>query len=169
MNGLEMRTILTILIIFSIQLTSFAQERYSARKGSRFFPGHLDIVLTVDSNAVRYELFNHWYSWRYAELRQITVPLDSLESFNALPNAMSITMLGNKKIKLKDKKYKLNRKIRQRSLCHSPENMRKVAFVERLLIGHETTRFSDLYEREDLRLSEEEFKQKVISNLNKTQ
>jgi hypothetical protein len=72
-----MKIILSIMFLTLLQLYGFSQETFTSRKGSKFFPGHLEVVITVDSKNVRYELFNHWYSLSYAELRQITIPLDT--------------------------------------------------------------------------------------------
>ena len=160
----KMKYILTILTIIFLQTISFAQENYTSRKGSKFFPGHLDIVITVDSNKLRYELFNHWYSWSYAKLRQLAIPLDSLEMFNISNDSIKIE-LQNNKVKLVDKKYRLKRKIKHRNLCVSPETMRKVSFAYEVSGKQEDLRHFELYEREDLNLSETEFKQLIMINL----
>jgi len=39
-----------------LNLLGFGQENYTSRKGSKFFPGHLDISITIDKNELRYEL-----------------------------------------------------------------------------------------------------------------
>src|SRR5690606_33482568 len=134
------------------------------RKGSKFFPGHLDIVITVDNKNVRYELFNHWYSFSYAELRQITIPLDSLNEFNQKNDSIKIE-LHKGKLKLTDKKYRLSRKIKHKSLCASASTMRKISFAYRLSSEHKDIKHFELYEREDLNLDEEVFKKKVMEKL----
>ncbi|MFN2430474.1 MAG: hypothetical protein ABR574_10690, partial [Cryomorphaceae bacterium] len=140
------------------------QETYTSRKGPKFFPSHLDIAITVDSNQIRYELFDHWYSWSYAELRQITIPLDSLEMLNNQNDSITIELLNNK-IKLIDKRYRLKRKIKHRNLCASPETIRKISFAYEVSSKQEDLRHFELYEREDLELNEKEFKELVMKNL----
>jgi len=124
----------------------------------------LDIVITVDNNNLRYELFNHWYSWSYAEYRQITVPLDSLETFNQQNDSIQIQLLGNK-VKVADKRYRLNRKFKQLNLCASAETMRKISFAYQLSSEHNNIRHFELYKREDLKLPKEEFERKVTEKL----
>lgn len=148
-----------------LQSLSFAQEIYTARKGSRFFPGHLDIVISVDSNKIRYEVFNHWYSWSYAELRQITIPIDSLETFNSGNDTIMIES-RNKNVKLHGKRYGLRRQIKHRNLCASPETMRKISFAYEISIKYEDIKHFELYEREDLKLPEKDFQQIVRRKLN---
>jgi hypothetical protein len=159
-----MKILLAILFFAFSQTVLFAQETFTSRKGSKFFPGHLDIVITLDSNKLRYELFNHWYSRSYAELRQLTIQLDSLEMFNNGNDSIKIE-LQNNKVKLIDKKYSLKRKIKHRRLCASTETMRKISFAYKVSSRHEGVRHFALYEPEDLNLSEKEFEQVVLKNL----
>jgi hypothetical protein len=159
-----MKIKLTIIFLTLIQLSSYSQDTFTSRKGSKFFPGHLDVVITVDNKNVRYELFNHWYSLSYAELRQITIPLDSLNEFNQKNDSIKIELYKGK-VKLTDKKYKLSRKIKHRNLCASPSTMRKISFAYKLSSEHKDIRHFELYEREDLNLDEEVFKKKVMEKL----
>jgi hypothetical protein len=159
-----MKIKLTIIFLTIIQLSSYSQETYTSRKGSKFFPGHLDIVITVDNKNVRYELFNHWYSLSYAELRQITIPVDSLNEFNLKNDSIEIIILKGK-VKLVDKKYRLTRKVKHRNLCASASTMRKISFAYKLSSEHKEIGHLGLYEREDLNLNEEEFKEKVMQKL----
>jgi len=64
-----MKIKLTILLLTLVHLNSYSQDTFTSRKGFKFFPGHLDVVITVNDSNVRYELFHHWYSLSYAELR----------------------------------------------------------------------------------------------------
>ena len=159
-----MKIRLIILFLTLLQLSSYSQNTFSSRKGSKFFPGHLDVVITVDNKNVRYELFNHWYSLSYAELRQITIPLDSLSAFNQKNDSIKIE-LHKGKVKLVDKKYRLSRKIRHRNLCDSVSTMRKISFAYKLSCEQKDLRHFELYDREDLKLDEVEFKKKVIEKL----
>jgi hypothetical protein len=70
--------------------------------------------LTVDSNYVRYELFNHWYSGCFAELRQIKIQLDSLEIFNKENDTIEIKLIGDN-VQLKDKKFNISKKHEKRN------------------------------------------------------
>ena len=159
-----MKIKLTIIFLTLLQLNGYSQDTFTSRKGSKFFPGHLDIVITLDNKNVRYELFNHWYSLSYAEFRQITIPLDSLNEFNLNNDSIEIKLLKGK-VKLVDRKYRLSRKIKQKNLCASASTMRKISFAYKLSIGHKDLRHFELYEREDLKLDEEEFKKKVMEKL----
>ncbi|MBA7572258.1 hypothetical protein ES708_14034 [subsurface metagenome] len=114
---------------------------------------------------MRYELFNHWYSGSYAELRQIKIKLDTLERFNLSNDSISIIILDNK-ILLTDKRFHINKKIKHKNLCTSPENMRKISYAYKVSSDYENIRHYELYKSEDLNLSEDEFKKKVIENLN---
>jgi hypothetical protein len=159
-----MKIRLTIIFLTLLQLNSYSQDAFTSRKGSKFFPGHLDIVITVEHKNVRYELFNHWYSLSFAELRQIKIPLDSLNDFNQKNDSIKIELYkGN--VKVVDKKYRLSRKIKHRNLCASASAMRKISFAYKLSCGHKDIRHFELYDREDLRLEEEEFKKKVTKKL----
>lgn len=158
-----MKLRLIILLLTAFQLLTYGQNSFTARKGSKFFPGHLDIVLTVDNNCVRYELFNHWYSGCYAELRQLKVKLDSLETFNQSNDTIEIKLLGNR-INLKDKKYNITCNVKNTRLCTSPERMRKISFAYKLAASNELGPQS-LYTLEDLKLTESEFEEKVKNNL----
>ena len=159
-----MKIRLIAILLTLLQIKSYSQDTFTSRKGSKFFPGHLDVVITVDSKNLRYELFNHWYSLSYAELRQITIPLDSLNEFNQNNDSLKI-ILHKGKVKLVDKKYRLSRRIRHRNLCASASTMRKISFAYRLSSEHKDIRHFELYDREDLTLDEEEFKKKVMTKL----
>jgi len=158
-----MKIRLIIIFLTLLQLNSYSQDTFTSRKGSKFFPGHLDIIITVDNKNVRYELFNHWFSLSYAELRQITIPLDSLNEFNQ-KDSIKIT-LHKGKAKLVDKKYRLSRKIKHRNLCASASTMRKISFAYKLSSIHKDVSHFELYNREDLTMDEEEFKKKVMAKL----
>jgi hypothetical protein len=160
-----MRFALIFLILISFQLLSFGQTTYTSRIGSKFFPGHLDIVVSVDNGVLRYELFNHWYAGSYAELQQMKIKLDSLNMFNQSNDSISIKILDNK-IQLKDKRYRINKKVKHKNLCASPEKMRKISFAYRIStingLGPHT-----LYSWDDLNMTELEFEKQVMINLDK--
>ncbi len=145
-------------------MTSFAQETYTARKGSRLFPGHLHMVLSVDSIEIHYQLFNHWYSLSYAQYRDIKIPINELDNYGEQNDTLTIIMLDNK-IKLVDKRNKLDRKIKHQKLCASVVTMRKISYANSIAEKHEDMMHFHLYERDDLGLSEEEFKNLVDKNL----
>ncbi|AHM62791.1 hypothetical protein D770_22730 [Flammeovirgaceae bacterium 311] len=87
---------LTIISIACLQIAAFGQSTYTSRKGTKFFPGHYDIAISIDSTNLRYELYNHWYAGVYSELRQVTVPLDSIEFYNKSNDSISFHMLKDK-------------------------------------------------------------------------
>lgn len=118
----------------------------------------------MDNKTIRYELFNHWYSLAYAELRQITIPLNSLNKFNQMNDSIKVEF-HNGKVKLIDKKYKLSKKIKHRNLCASASIMRKISFAYKLSNEHKDISFFELYEHDDLNLDEEVFKKKVMEKL----
>lgn len=111
-------------------------------------------------------MFNHWYNWRYRELRNIYIPIDSLNYFNINNDSINIIIYENK-IKLIDKKYGLKKSIKHGRRCASPAFMRKTSFAENILIENDSIHLYDLYKIEDLKLNEAEFELKVIENLNK--
>ena len=156
---------ITILFVFLLYNSIFyGQTTYTSRLGSKFFPGHGDIVITIDSKNIRYEMFNHWYTRSYAELRQMSINLDSLDSFNKNNDTIRIEIHGNK-LRLVDKKFHINKNIKHKKLCTSPENMRKISFAYKISSEFENIRHYELYTDNDLDLPEEEFKEKVIENM----
>ena len=157
---------LFLTALIALHFVSIGQNIYTSRKGPKFLPGHLDIVVTINKNNVRYELFNHWYAGSYAELRQISIPLDSLNKFNTSNDSIAINIQG-KKLKLTDKKFNINKKIRHRKLCISPENMRKISYAYKVSSQYKDIMHYDLYDWEDLKLTEEEFRNKVVENVKK--
>jgi hypothetical protein len=161
-----MKHTLIIICLISLNLLGFGQENYTSRKGLRFFPGHLDIVVAIDTNVLRYELFNHWYSGSYAELRQLSINVDSLDLFNQSNDTISFNLLDNK-IHLIDKRFGINKKIRHKKLCASPENMRKISYAYKVSSTNGKITNYELYDWEDLKLSEEEFVKIVNDNMNK--
>ncbi|MDL2309302.1 hypothetical protein LJC53_06940 [Bacteroidales bacterium OttesenSCG-928-C03] len=163
-----MRLLFLLFTIFLFNSFSFGQTAttYTSRIGSKFFPGHSDIVITIENDSVRYELFNHWYVSAYAELRQMKISLDSLESLNTNNDSIQIKIYDNK-IQLIDKKYGINKKIKDKKLCASPERMRKISFAYKISSNNENVRHYELYTNDDLNLSETEFEKKVIENMEK--
>lgn len=155
-----MKIIFSIILTICFGLKSFSQETFTERKGLSFFPGHLHLVITVDSNEVHYQLFNHWYSLSYAQYRDIKIPISDLAKYNEQNDTLTIVLLDNK-IELIDKKYKLNRKVKHQKLCASVETMRKISYANSLAEKHEGIMHYQLYESKDLELTEEEFKNLV--------
>lgn len=158
-----MKLSLIIFILNIFQLLAYGQNSFTARKGSKFFPGHFDIILTIDSNCIRYELFNHWYTGCYAELRQMKIQIDSLEVFNQSNDTVEIKLLSNR-IQLKDKKFNIFKEVKKTKLCASPEKMRKISYAYKIAEANQLGPQS-LYSFEDLNLSEIEFEKKVKENL----
>lgn len=159
-----MKIIFSIILTLCFSLTSFSQETYTARKGSRFFPGHLHMVISVDSTEIHYQLFNHWYSLSYAQYRDIKIPINELDNYGEKNDTLNIIMLDNK-IKLVDKRNKLDRKIKHQRLCASVETMRKISYANSVAEKYEDMMHFHLYEHDDLKLTEEEFKKLVDKNL----
>lgn len=161
-----MKNIILISLLLLISISSFSQKTFTSRKGTKFFPGHQDLAITVTDSTVRYELFNHWYVMSYAKLRQITISKDSLDFYGNSNDSLQIK-LSDKYVKLIDKRYKLNRKIKRTRLCVAPEIMRKISFAYSQSMKYDYIRHYELYEDEDLDLSEEDFRKIVIKNLKK--
>lgn len=159
-----MKIIFSIILTLCFSLTSFSQETYTARKGSRFFPGHLHMVISVDSSEIHYQLFNHWYSLSYAQLRDIKIPSSELEKYGEQNDTLTIIVLDNK-VQLIDKKNKLDKKIKHQRLCASVETMRKISYANSIAEKHEDMIHFHLYEHDDLKLTEEEFIKLIDKNL----
>lgn len=159
-----MKKLIGLIFLLMIYLNStYSQEMYTAKKGSRFFPGHLHAVITVDSTMLSYELFNHWYVGSYAQERDITIPLSDVEGFNSRDNSIKLEVLPNK-VKLKDKKYGFNKKVKDQKLCASVQSMRNISYAVEVTNDNDISHFQ-LYEDEDLSLSEEAFKELVNAKL----
>lgn len=159
-----MKSTFSIILALCFNLTSFSQETYTASKGSRFFPGHLHMVIYVDSSEIHYELFNHWYSLSYAQYRDIKIPKSELALYGEQNDTLTIVILDNK-IKLVDKRNKLNIKVKNQKLCASVATMKKISYANSIAENHEGMMHFHLYEREDIDLTEEEFKKLVDKNL----
>ncbi len=125
------------------------------RKGPDL-PGQLQVVITLDSSKVKYELFNHWYHRAYAKYRQIEIPLRDLEDFNSQNDSLRIRILDNH-IHLVDKRYRLNKKVKHQRLAVSVDHMRKISLTYELTKQYEDIHF-ELYEHEELDLPMKEFK-----------
>ena len=159
-----MRYFLTSFLIILLVSTALAQRTNTSHKGSRLFPGHLDISISLNNDTIRYELFNHWYSWSYAELRQLSIPTSELENWN-LNDSIRITQLKSGNFKLIDSRYHIHRTIKHRKICATPETMRKISFAYEVSQANNLRHYT-LFERTDLQLSEQDFRTLVISNLN---
>ncbi len=159
-----MRIIFSIILTLCFILTSFSQETYTARKGSRLFPGHLHMVISVDSIEIHYQLFNHWYHLSYAQYRDIKIPKSELDKYGDQNDTLTIIILDNK-IKLVDKRNKIDRRIKHQKLCATVETMRKISYANSIAEKHEDLMHFHLYESDDLDLTEEKFKKLVDKNL----
>lgn len=159
-----MKIIFSSILTLCFGLTGISQDTFTERKGTRFFPGHLHIVISVDSNEVHYQLFNHWYNLAYAQLRDLKIPIGDLAKYDEQNDTLTIIQLDNK-IKLLDKRNKLDRKIKHQPLCTSVATMRKIAYANSIAEKHEDMMHFHLYEHEDLELNEEEFKTRVNKNV----
>ena len=120
--------------------------------------------MKVDSTEIHYQLFNHWYSLSYAQYRDIKIPINELDNYGENNDTLNIIMLDNK-IKLVDKRNKLDRKIKHQRLCASVETMRKISYANSVAEKYEDMIHFHLYEHDDLKLTEEEFKKLVDKNL----
>ncbi|WP_130736487.1 hypothetical protein [Flavobacterium sp. J27] len=140
------------------------EQIYTSRKGLKFFPSHLEIVVTVSNETIKYELFNHWYSNSYVQLREVVVPLDSLTKFNKENETIKIKFEKNK-IKIVDKKYKVSKKMKHTALCTSLDVMRKISYAYEISKAYKNIGHFVLYTTFDLKLSETDFKIKVDENL----
>lgn len=158
-----MKVIILYISLLLISLSSFSQEVYTAKKGSRLFPGHAHVIITVDTANIHYELFNHWYVWSYAQYRDITVSRNDLEAFNTNNDTLNLTITSNK-VKLVDKKYRLKKKVKHQKLCASTTTMRKISYACEITAKTDIRHF-ELYDNEDLSLSEEEFEELVDSRI----
>jgi hypothetical protein len=157
-----LKTVVFVLFLMLWQC-SYSQLVYTSRTGSKFFPGHMDIAITIDSSQIRYELFHHWFSLSYAECRQLTIPITGLYAFNQSNDSIQIRIQKNK-VFLTDKRYGIHKKIKHRNLCTSAETMRKISFACKLTQGRPDIHHFELYTHEDLKLTEPEFRKKVLQN-----
>lgn len=122
------------------------------------------MVITVDSTEIHYQLFNHWYSLSYAQYRDIKIPINELDNFSEQNDTLTIILL-NGKIKLVDKRNKLNRKVKNQNLCASLETMRKISYANQIAESYDDLRHYQLYDYDDLELQEEEFQKLIDNNL----
>jgi hypothetical protein len=149
-----------------------AQEMFTGKKGSRLFPGHWHSVIIVNDEHVHYQLFNHWYSRAYAQLRDTIIPLNEVVSFNKDKSTKSTIMLSisKKKIRLIDDVYGIKHSLKRKKLCADLDTMRKISFAYEYSKKNENVHFQELYTQAELELGEEEFKIVVQRNFqNKTQ
>ena len=146
-------------LVFFLSFNIYGQNQtYIGRKGPDL-PGHLDIVITVNNDSLRYELFCHWYTDSYDELRQITIPINNIDKNDSL-----VFKINEKSIHLIDKKYNIDKQLKISKRVVSAERMRKISYAQKIAEKIGLTHFN-LYEWEDLKLNEEEFYKKVDANL----
>ena len=79
--------------------------------------------MKVDITEIQYQLFNHWYSWSYAQDSDIKIPFSELAKFGEQNDTLTINVLDNK-IELIDKRNKIVQIIRHKKICASVETMR---------------------------------------------
>lgn len=156
--------IFTLILTLCVSFAVFSQETYTARKGSRFFPGHWHAIIHVDRADIHYQLFNHWYSLSYAQYRDISIPLSQLEKYGEENDTLTI-IVNHGKVKLIDKRNNLNRNIKHQKCCASVDHMRKISYANAIAEKHENLRHFDLFKHEDLKLNEVEFKSLVDKNV----
>lgn len=161
-----MKIIFSIILTFCFCFISFSQETYTASKGPRFFPGHLHIVISVDSAEIHYQLFNHWYTRSYAQYRDLKIPINELDSYDEKNDTLTILILHNK-IKLVDKRNKINKKVKHQKLCASVDTMRKISYANSVAEKHEDMMHFHLYDHDDLKLKEDEFIKCINKNAEK--
>ena len=157
-----MKYLLTLFILI-ITINASTQEVYSAKKCSRLFPGHAHVLITVDTENIHYELFNHWYSLSYAQYRDLIIPLHELQEFNSNNDSIQLEIF-DKKVKLVDERYGLKKNVKHQKQCASTEDMRKISYACEITSETNIKHFQ-LYDREELFLSEEEFEELVDSRL----
>ena len=161
-----MKMIFLIVFLNFLHTFCFSQETYSATKGPRFMPGHLHAVITIENKILHYHLFNHWYASSYRQYRDLKIPIEELAHFNETNDTLTIT-ISQGKIKLIDRSYQFKKTIKQQKNCTSLATMRKIAYACQLADQNEQVRHFDLYDRQDLNLSESAFKILVNKNLKK--
>lgn len=148
--------LLTLLGTFTLQ----AQEQvFTSRKGPKFLPGHYDITITVQNDTLKYELFNHWYSRSYAQLRNVSIPLSDIHKQDSITFKMT-----KKGIQLTDKKFGITKKVKRKNLCDSLEDMRKISYAYEIAQDNNLMHY-ELFKSADLQLSEAAFRAKVKENL----
>jgi hypothetical protein len=151
------------IISFFLFFNLYGQNQtYTGRIGLNL-PGHLDVVITIYNDTLRYEVFNHWYTDSYAELRQIIISINEIEK-NTSENDSIVFIINEKSIHLIDKMYRINKQIKNTKLCTSVYKMRKISYAYKIAQENGLMHF-DLYRYEDLGLNEDEFCKKVNANL----
>lgn len=155
--------IFLLLHMFFLTHVSAQDKIYTGRKGLRLFPGHIEIVVSVSADTLHYELFDHWYSKSYSKLRDEKISLTDLTVFNLNSQDITITLKGNKLI-VRDKQYKINQRLKDKNLCVPVQEMRKISYAYRVAKLNSLNHY-DLYQNNDLKLSEDDFYRKVDSKL----
>jgi len=152
-----------ILASFILSTNIYGQYKtYIGRKGLNL-PGHIDIAITIDSDTLRYELFNHWYTDSFEELKQIIIPLKDIKMYDSTNDSITID-LNEEYVYLVDKKYGISQKIKNNKSSVSVERMRKISYAHKIAKENGLRHF-DLYIFEDLKLNESEFRKKAEANL----
>jgi len=158
-----MRFFILILTLLTLSISVYGQDKaYLGRKGINL-PGHIDIAITINNDTLRYELFNHWYTESYAELRQVLIPVKDLELYSSANDSLSFKV-NEKYIHIVDKKYGINKKIKSRKDSTPIEIMRKISYAYKIAKENELMHFN-LYISDDLKLNERDFQKKIEKNL----
>ena len=156
-----MKICILALVLFLLSFNIYGQNQtYTGRKGLNL-PGHLDIAITIDDETLRYELFNHWYTDAYTELRQIIIPINDINKYNS--DSIAFKINGNF-FHLIDKKYNIDKRLKISKRNTSIEKMRKISYAYKIAKENGLKHY-DLYKRKDLELNENEFYKKVNSTL----
>jgi hypothetical protein len=161
-----MRLGLLIWLMALLPVYAIPQEIRIDHFGSKLIPGHYEIVLSIDENHVRYELFQHWYYQSYLKVRDLILSVNDSSGFSSEHDSVHVFM-KNKHIELIDARYRINKRVRKKAQRESVEVMRNSDFAYRLAENDEKVSFHELFESQDLNLPEEQFQQKVKTEFEK--
>ncbi len=153
--------LMIIAVLFCQQIA--AQNIYYGHWGSRLFPGHWDVFVTVSEDSIRYEAYNHAYTDWHIEKRKISIPVSDIDRYGTQNDTLQIN-IEEKRIHIKDGDLdlKLQSKVKAKgSLCR----IRKLAYADKVARENGIKDFWDLYSYENFELTEEEFYAKVDDNL----
>lgn len=153
-----MKQIYFLILCLCFLFKGYAQQEFIGKKGLKIFPGHLHAVVTVTKDSLHYQLFNHWYSKSYEQLRDLKFSVSDLQYFTKTNDTLRVS-LENNVVKLNDIQFKLKRALKNKKLCTSVSEMRKIAYAYQISREHAPLiKHYQLFTPESLKLSEEDFK-----------
>lgn len=157
-----LKLILILIPIFTIG-QDIENGIYFGEKG--FLPGSLTIILEINSDTVSYEIYNHYYTKGFYEIKKGELILS--ENLLNINDSIQISIKRNNSIVFNDKSLKLKKILRKNKNISHINYVRNLAFADKKSRLDTNINRWELYNNSsDLLLNPSEFCFKVDSIYN---